>query len=249
MVSSSINSPAATWSSNASESGSAYGGSLGEGSTTGYKSSPVKILDAVAEVALGNSFGCARKTDASLVCWGRNTFGSLGNGGTSTAYTPTAVTALGNDVAALFAFGSDGGCARRISNGHVECWGLVPPLSASTSPTEVAAFADATEIVIGQFHVCALHANGTVTCAASNPAYGQWGQAGNGTLLGTAQLAPVAGLPAASLATHLTAEPQSTCATLSTGAVYCWGFGFDGMFGNGVTFAHATPAPVAVPCP
>jgi hypothetical protein len=59
-------------------------GALGDG-TTVEPASPlhavmVEGLDDVAEVAVGNDFSCARKTDGTVWCWGDNEQGQLGNG-------------------------------------------------------------------------------------------------------------------------------------------------------------------------
>ncbi|MDE7244597.1 MAG: hypothetical protein K2O18_11590, partial [Oscillospiraceae bacterium] len=60
-----------TWGRNAS-------GELGNGSLEN-SDVPVKVLDDVADVSLGNGVTAALKTDGSLWMWGSNQYGQLGN--------------------------------------------------------------------------------------------------------------------------------------------------------------------------
>ncbi len=46
---------------------------------------------------LGDLHACALVAGGSVMCWGRNDYGQLGNGSTSTSYTPTKVF-LGNGM-------------------------------------------------------------------------------------------------------------------------------------------------------
>jgi alpha-tubulin suppressor-like RCC1 family protein len=68
-------------------------GELGNGeSSSGKKqSTPIKIMDDVAQVAAGSSHTLAIKTDGSLWAWGSNSYGELGDGTTSPKTTPTKI--------------------------------------------------------------------------------------------------------------------------------------------------------------
>jgi alpha-tubulin suppressor-like RCC1 family protein len=48
-------------------------------------------LAGVAELALGDGFGCARTTGGDVLCWGKNESGQLGNGSTKESNVPVAV--------------------------------------------------------------------------------------------------------------------------------------------------------------
>jgi alpha-tubulin suppressor-like RCC1 family protein len=82
---------------------------------------PVSVpgLAGVREIAAGDSAACAR-TDGSLLCWGENFDGQMGNGTLDPVYTPTAVEGLA-DVA-LVGFGDDHVCVA-LSSGDIYCWG------------------------------------------------------------------------------------------------------------------------------
>lgn len=55
-------------------------GQLGNGTTQRYIPNPVKIMDQVDSISLGQYFGAAVKKDGSLWIWGYNDCGQIGNG-------------------------------------------------------------------------------------------------------------------------------------------------------------------------
>jgi len=63
---------------------------------------------------------CARRAGGSVVCWGYNYSGELGDGTTTSRLTPVAVSGL-SDAVELSAGGLHS-CARR-AGGSVVCWG------------------------------------------------------------------------------------------------------------------------------
>ncbi len=87
------------WGSNAS-------GRLGVGVTGGSYHSPTEVSGSVttwATVAVGFTYSCAVRTDASMWCWGSNSVGQLGVGTTTSHNTPQRVinsstTGLNGDV-------------------------------------------------------------------------------------------------------------------------------------------------------
>ena len=72
-------------------------GQLGDGLQTGYyvPTAVPALSSGVAQVATGQSYSCARKTDGSLWCWGANGSGQLGDGTTNMRTTPTPVYGFG----------------------------------------------------------------------------------------------------------------------------------------------------------
>lgn len=82
---------------------------------------PVAVpgLAAVDEIATGSSAACAR-TGGSLLCWGENFDGEMGNGTLDPVYTPTVVDGL-TDVA-LVGFGDNHVCVALASDA-IHCWG------------------------------------------------------------------------------------------------------------------------------
>ncbi len=108
-------------------------GNLGNGSTAfptdghGFVSG---LSDAV-EVGVGQLFACARRRGGTVVCWGANYAGQLGDGvathGTCTAPTTgdcalTFVTVAGITNAVEISVNFDSACAR-LATGEVRCWG------------------------------------------------------------------------------------------------------------------------------
>jgi alpha-tubulin suppressor-like RCC1 family protein len=96
-------------------------GQLGNG-TTKNSSVPVGVSGlgpGMATIAAGGYHTCARSPTGTVLCWGLNSSGQLGNGTTTNSPTPVG-------PATLFAAVADGGahtCAR-TANGGVQCWGL-----------------------------------------------------------------------------------------------------------------------------
>src|SRR5262245_54468382 len=156
------------------------------------KSTPVQagaitLSNAVAEVAVGEYHCCARKTDGTLWCWGRNNYGQLGDGATVDKTTPVQAGAstLGNGVAEV-ALGEYHGCARK-TDGTLWCWGRnnygqlgdgravdkATPVQAGVSTLGNAV----AEISLGDSHTCARRTDGTLWCWGYNYV-GQLGRVG-----------------------------------------------------------------------
>ena len=106
--------------------GSNSSGRLGDGTTTN-RSTPTGVsglANGVNALAAGGSHTCA-VMDAShgggISCWGRNDSGQLGDGTTTSRYTPANVSRLANGMTVVAAGGSHT-CAV-TSEGGVKCWG------------------------------------------------------------------------------------------------------------------------------
>jgi alpha-tubulin suppressor-like RCC1 family protein len=99
--------------------------------------------------------------------------------------------------------------------------------------TKVAALA------AGEFHTCAVLADGTVRCWGENT----FGQLGDGTTDNTRPLpVPVSGLSTA--AVGLAAGRDHTCAVLADGSGRCWGGNAFGQIGDGTTTGRVLPMAV-----
>jgi alpha-tubulin suppressor-like RCC1 family protein len=77
------------------------------------------LVDAIA-IAAGGSFTCALRSDGTVVCWGNNTDGQLGDGTTTSRPTARPVTGLSGVVA--ISAGTAHTCALTF-DGRVACWG------------------------------------------------------------------------------------------------------------------------------
>ena len=79
------------------------------------------VTDAV-NVKLGFQFSCARRMNGTVVCWGDNYVGRLGNGTIVDALVPTPVTGLAG-VREIYA-AADYACA--ATSTETQCWGWSP---------------------------------------------------------------------------------------------------------------------------
>jgi alpha-tubulin suppressor-like RCC1 family protein len=99
----------------------------GVNTTTG-RSTPVSVvgvggvgvLSNVVSIAGGFQHYCALLADTSVVCWGADAQGQLGDGGTTNSSKPVVVAGLSG--AAQVIAGYDYSCAR-LTSGSVQCWG------------------------------------------------------------------------------------------------------------------------------
>ncbi len=130
-------------------------------------------------LAVGDGHGCAIEDGGSVVCWGANGAGQLGDGTMSSRPGAAGVIQLGGATA--IAAGAEHTCAV-ISTGHVYCWGAnsagqVGPGVGATAPmaTEVPTINDAVDVAAGRNFTCALRAGGAVTCWGD----GRWGRFGD----------------------------------------------------------------------
>jgi alpha-tubulin suppressor-like RCC1 family protein len=230
-------------------------GSLGDGTLTNRSNAtPVVGLDhGVTALALGDFHSCALTAAAGVLCWGYNAQGELGDGSTSDAHRPVAVTGLAGPVAQIAA-GDVFTCAL-LTAGSVQCWGsnvlgsLGVPLSTTTQSDVPITVSGLTGHILAisaaGAYACALMTAGSIVCWGDN-ASGQLGIAGGtsgayGTYRSTPQ--PVPGLlPVAAIATGR----DHACAVLRTGEVYCWGDNSQGQAGAMAYVADLAPGKVPI---
>ena len=233
--------------------GSNSDGGIGDGTTTGPRTTPTLVagLNNAVQISTGDSEAdhtCALVADGTVRCWGRNDRGQVGNGvaGTTPVTTPTTVPGL-TGVAQVESGGLHT-CAV-LTNGTVRCWGFntsgqlgngVAGTTPVTTPTTVPGLSGVVRVSLGSQHTCALLADGTVRCWGSNAE----AQLGNGQASSIPVTTPsqVTGL---SGATRLGAFEGHTCALLADGTARCWGFNGDGQLGDGTTSTRTTPVPVS----
>ncbi|MFC7243911.1 RCC1 domain-containing protein [Catellatospora aurea] len=167
-------------------------GQLGDGVATGFSSVPVQVLRAAAKpltgvkaVAAGADHTLALLGDGSVVAWGANGSGQLGNGVTGgISRTPVAVSRLAK-VTAVAAGGAHS--MALLSDGTVRTWGSNGSgelgngsnVAESNLPVAVAGLSGVRGIAAGESHDLALVKKGTVKSWGDN----NRGQLGLGTNL------------------------------------------------------------------
>jgi len=244
-----------------------YNGVLGsDPSAVGQTVTPIPVagLTGVTAIAVGGSHVCALKTDRTVVCWGYNAHGELGNDisascdsqnpGVPCTFTPTAVVGLGGTVTAIGASddadNGDTTCVL-LADGTVQCWGyngdgelgngttaVQAPLGTAT-PTTVPGLSNVTKLAVHNEGACVIVSGGSVKCWG----VGGGGQLGNGTKVESATPVDVSGLSdAVSLSTG--PEGYAICAIRASGSVVCWGNSQNGQVGSGQTGLISTPGPV-----
>lgn len=220
-------------------------GQLGDGTTTARSAAAgvTGLSSGVRAVAAGYQFACALKNDGGAACWGSDTYGELGDNGSTDRSTPVAVSGV-SDAVAITA-GDSHACVLGAA-GAVSCWGRNgagqlgdgsttdrrTPVAVTGLPSGVIA------IDAGGAHSCALTDAGEVWCWGSNAS----GELGAGDLVSSSVPRKVSGL---STATAVTAGTVHTCALLDDTTARCWGDNTDGELGNLSTVRQTTPATVS----
>lgn len=171
----------------------------------------------------GTDHTCFLTAGGALMCWGKNSFGQLGNGTLANSAVPVQVTHLTSGVKAVTT-GGNHTCAL-TSAGAVKCWGENsngqignPDGNGAKEPTQVTTLSSGVSaIAAGSLHTCALTSAGGVKCWGDNFD----GQLGDGTDMETAEPVQVKGLTSGVAA--IAAGYRHTCALTSAGGVKCWG--------------------------
>ena len=231
-------------------------GQLGNGSTT---ASPVPVAvsglgSGVRTLSAGAFHTCALKNDGSVLCWGLNGDGELGNNASSDSSIPVAVTGLssGSGVRAV-ATGQSDTCALK-NDQSVWCWGYnfdgelgntsgvssavpiaISALSSGSGVVALAAGGDYTSIGSG---ICALKSDGSVWCWGANYV----GELGNNSYANSAVPVAVSGLPSGVTSLASGVYNGTTCALTHAGGVSCWGWNRDGQLARGGAPNIAAPA-------
>ena len=165
--------------------GSNIDGELGDGTTT-PRLTPVDVIGLGSEVisiSAGDAYNCALTQAGGVKCWGYNDEGELGDGTTTTSYSPVDVIGLGKPVIAISA--SDLNTCALTQAGGVKCWGDndYGQLGDGTTterlnPVDVTGLSNGVSAISSKgTHTCALMQAGGVKCWGDN----ENGDLGDGT--------------------------------------------------------------------
>ncbi len=243
-------------------------GQLGDGRTytTGHEGSDVPVavlgvggsgtLSGVASLTNDDNIRgigyCALLASGGIDCWG----GQDGAGSPVESAVPVAVLGVGGSgtLGGVASMASDGtGYCALLHTGGVDCWGggYLGNGIAEESHVPVAVLgvggsgtlSGVASVATDGAGYCALLAAGGLDCWG----YGYWGQLGNGVFYGVDQgeqsLVPVTVLGVGGSGTlgGVTSLASGYCAVLTSGGVDCWGFGYWGQLGNGVSYGSIVP--------
>lgn len=215
--------------------GEATQGQLGNGSFGTRSRTPVEVqgLTNVSTLRSGGRFSCALTSAGAVWCWGDNSSGQLGNGGTNPSAVPVQVSGLTGGVSEL-TVSSCSACVRS-SSGVVSCWGCnsfsqlgSPGGGQRNTPTAVPGMTGVSALNDGlsDSYSCGALSTGGAKC---------WGYNGFGQL-GTGDVVTPPGPVSTTLppqGAHLTGAVSRGFALTTSGDLKAWGRNDHGQLGNG----------------
>ena len=198
-------------------------------------------------VDLYSDHACALLDDESVMCWGRNDYGKLGDGTSTQRNAPVQVNAFPTNTTPIaVSVGSHHSCAL-LDIGDVSCWGegTYGQNGDGTNPNRpspglTSGFGEgrlAVSVASGDHHICALLDSGEVACWGD----GGSGRLGNGASSMTSSPVLTSSFGEERTATSLSVGSYHGCVVLDSGQISCWGSGADGRLGNGETSNQANP--------
>ncbi|MEM6997067.1 MAG: hypothetical protein AAF721_41570 [Myxococcota bacterium] len=190
----------------------------------------------------GSTHGCGLTAAGTVLCWGEDGLGQLGDGGGVGSGEAVPVEFIDPGVVRSLAVGADHACAVFEADDvqSVRCWGsnslgqtgLLLDSQVPFPHTAAGGLAGGQYVGVaaGAAHGCVIAADGSLSCWGDNT-YGQsdwqlpsWPEGPNG-------VAPPFG--AAPAIVDLTAGDKHTCALRADGTVDCWGCNEFGQLGGG----------------
>jgi len=219
---------------------------LGDGfkETSSNQPVPVTGLKFVTAVAAGGRHSLALLADGTVVAWGANGHGQLGDGGTSESSVAVAVQGL-TGVKAIAAGGSHS--LALLANGTVMAWGdneagqlgIGSSVEDSEVPVPVKGLTGVEAIAAGAGYSLALLSNGTAMAWGENES----GQLGNGKHSTSTVPVPVKNLKGVSA---IAAGGEFSLALLGDTTVRAWGNDEHGQLGNVTVEEGNSSLPVTV---
>jgi alpha-tubulin suppressor-like RCC1 family protein len=221
----------------------------------------------VVGVATGRSHTCAISgTEAEVKCWGKNDFGQLGQGTSSTTTLNNQPISLSPRLTSVRAIAAGESHTCALASESLFCWGSNDSgqlgLPSNGAGSSLVMLATPTEISLGgrrvsalatrRDHTCALSSDGEVICFGSN-SFGQLGY--SSTVAGSPSIAVtpdtanaltptttgVTSTVALTSATQIAVGNDHSCA-IQKGQLLCWGSNVYGQLGLEVSIcSNETP--------
>jgi alpha-tubulin suppressor-like RCC1 family protein len=211
-----------------------------------------------SSISAGGNSTCVVVSGAAK-CWGANDSGQLGNGSTTSSFSPVSVTGLSSGVTAI-SMGNNHACA--VVSGGVKCWGANESgqlgngsTTNSLTPVSVSGLSSGvTSVSVGGGTYSYNNRSSNYSCAVVSGAAKCWGangsgQLGNGVTANSSTPVSVSGLTSGVTAVSVggssgfSSDSVHACAVVS-GAAKCWGDNGAGQLGNSSTNASSTPVSV-----
>ncbi|CCH20898.1 Ig-like domain repeat protein [Micromonospora lupini] len=218
-------------------------GQLGNGTNTdSYLPVPLALPAAttITAIAAATNHGLALTSNGTVLAWGSNGSGQLGNGNTTNSNTPVTVALpAGTTITAIAAAGSHS--MALTSTGTVLTWGQDTVLPI---PIVFPAGITITAVASGNDHSLALTSTGKVFTWGAN----YFGSLGNGTFANSSVPVP-ASVPTDTTITAIAGGNAQSLALTSTGKLLAWGRNNYGQVGNGTRTGSWPGMGVSVPVP
>lgn len=197
-------------------------------------------------IAQGGSHSCFVASDGRAWCWGDNSQGQLGTGGTGSSTVPVRVA--GDLRFTHLSLGWQHSCGVTTDR-RVYCWGFnfhgqlgdgtgYPSNLRRLAPVSIASDRRYRQVRAGRDFTCAVTGADAAFCWGLNT----FGQLGDGTA--TKRYSPVRVLGGHEWR-ELKAGEEHICGVTRDDRALCWGMGFWGQLGNGTEEARHRPTPVA----
>ena len=194
----------------------------------------------------------ARRTSGtrSLLAWGLNTSGQLGNGSTTNSHLPVKVKLPKGTKVSKVAAGFDHSLAVTLT-GPLLAWGLNTSGQLGDGSTTNSGLpvkvklprgTKMTAVAAGYYHSLAVTLTGSVLAWGDNA----HGQLGNGSATGSRVPVKVK-LPAGTRVTAVAAGYGHSLVVTATGSLLAWGLNTSGQLGNGSTTDSHLPVKVKLP--
>jgi alpha-tubulin suppressor-like RCC1 family protein len=222
-------------------------GELGNGETwdQSLPADVVGLSSGVIAIDAGDNHTCAVTDTRGLKCWGKNTYGQLGDWTKTSSSVPVESPFFGGGVADVSA--GWGHTCVQTTEGWAKCWGNnaygqmgFGKMTDIHLPAEdvVNLNGRVLQVTADGGQTCALTAGGSGQCWGNN----RYGQLGDGTTQKRYEPVQVAGLTSG--VGFIETGWNHTCAVSSGGELICWGWNFYGQLGDGTTINQSTPARV-----
>jgi alpha-tubulin suppressor-like RCC1 family protein len=236
-----------------------FDGQLGNAENAGLNSANPRPLEALGGpyevVSAFRGHACALTDDGFAVCWGDNTSGQLGRGGSAGPgdFNPAQVS--GSRQFAAIAAGDGHTCAVALLDDTAWCWGsnangqlgttLGGGATLSTFPVTASGGRGFRSIAAGQALSCAVTPSGSGFCWGSNAS----GQMGIGSDVAQPSPPQPRAVSGGLVFRSIDAGTAHACGVTTDNRAYCWGRPNDGLNLDANALGTGAPAVTTVPAP